>query len=74
MTSVLRILTKLQKKNKRYNRKRFAENTIAVISFLFILWVCASWINVLAHNDPDRGDRKYAPNNVFVMMDEKISK
>lgn len=48
--------------------KKFIGNTIVIISFLFLLWVCVSWINVLAHNDPHRGDQKYAPGNVFVVM------
>jgi len=54
--------------------KKFIGNTIAIISFLFLLWVCVSWINVLAHNDPHRGDQKYAPGNVFVVMTKGYEK
>lgn len=59
---------------KMHNRKkrltRAIGNAITIISFLFILWIVASWMNVLAHNDPWKGDRKYAPNNAFVVLEQ----
>lgn len=48
--------------------KKFIGNTIAILSFLFLLWMCVSWVDVLAHNDPWKGNQKYEPNNVFTMM------
>lgn len=47
--------------------KKVIENTIIVISFLFFLWIFASWANVLAHN---MTDQKFAPNNFFVIITE----
>ena len=54
--------------------KRFIGNAIAVISFLFLLWIVASWINILAHNNPYSGDQKYAPNNIFVILTKECEK
>lgn len=35
-----------------------------------IMWILASWIDVLMHNDPLTGDRRYNPANAFVIMTE----
>lgn len=59
--------------NRKKRLTRAIGNVITIISFLFILWIVASWMNVLAHNDPWRGSGKYAPNNAFVVL-EKICK
>ena len=47
--------------------KKNIGNAITVISFLFILWIFASWANVLAHN---MTDQKFASNNFFVIITE----
>lgn len=49
---------------------RITGNLITILSILFLIWIIASWMNVLAHNDPWRGDKKYAPNNAFVMLEK----
>ena len=33
-----------------------------------IVWILASWIDVLMHNDPLTGDHDYMPANAFVLM------
>ena len=35
-----------------------------------IVCMLASWIDVLMHNDPLTGDRRYNPANAFVIMME----
>lgn len=47
--------------------KKVIGSTITIVSFLFILWIFASWANVLAHN---MTDQKFAPNNFFVIITE----
>lgn len=49
--------------------QKVAGNVIIVVCILFEIWIAASWMNVLAHNDPWRGDKKYAPNNAFVLIE-----
>lgn len=49
--------------------RKVGENVIIVACILFEIWIAASWMNVLAHNDPWNGDKKYAPNNAFVLIE-----
>ena len=44
---------------------RFA---IYAIYIGLIVWMLASWIDVLMHNDPLTGNRGYMPANAFVVM------
>lgn len=44
------------------------KNLCAVIGVLLIAWLLVSWVDVLGHNDPVTGDKKYMPGNAFVIM------
>lgn len=55
--------------NFRKKAWKVVGNIIVVVCILFEIWIAASWMNVLAHNDPWRGDKKYAPNNIFVLIE-----
>ena len=41
------------KTKKRYEIKSYIEFTFYALAILFIIWVIASWINVITHNTTD---------------------
>lgn len=41
------------KTKKRYEIKSYIEFTFYALAILFIIWVIASWINVVTHNTTD---------------------
>lgn len=54
------------KKPKKYEWKSYLIFTAYVIMILCILWVIASWINVVAHNHTDCNYWVFNFFNIFV--------
>lgn len=46
--------------------------TAVMLVVMIVMWFVASWMNVLAHNDPFDGDYRYAPWNVITLTTEII--
>lgn len=49
----------------RLHRKKVAKNVILILSTLLIVWVVASYINVIMHNGTDQ---IYASWNIFQIL------
>lgn len=47
------------------------KNLILMLAVMFLLWILASWIDIVAHNDPWRGSHEYMPGNAFVLLTQK---
>lgn len=45
-------------------------NAFAAASVVLLVWLVASWADVLMHNDPITGDAAYWRGNAIVMMTE----
>lgn len=56
------------KTKKRYEIKSYLEFTFYALAILFIIWVIASWINVVTHNTTDC---EYWVFNFFRLFDRR---
>lgn len=45
-------------------------NAFAAAGVVLLIWLAASWADVLMHNDPITGDAAYWRGNAIVMMTE----
>ena len=48
--------------------KKMAYSIAMGLSLACMVWIGASWINVLMHNNPVLGDYLYAPWNFFLLI------
>lgn len=47
---------------------RFFKKIVCLMGIAVTVWLLASWVDVLLHNDPVYGDKQYMPSNAIVMM------
>lgn len=47
---------------------RFFKKIVCLMGIAVTVWLLASWVDVLLHNDPVYGDKQYMPGNAIVMM------
>lgn len=50
--------------------QKIIENALLIVSAALLIWMAASWADVLLHNDPWSGDFQYAAWNIFKILEE----
>lgn len=45
-------------------------STMIVLGIVLFVWLFASWVDVITHNDPFTGDHKYQTWNAIVVFTE----
>ena len=47
---------------------RFIRNAAVLAGAILIVWIMASWVDILLHNDPITGNKEYWAYNAFVLI------
>lgn len=45
-------------------------STVIVLGIVLFVWLFASWVDVITHNDPFAGENNYQPWNLIVVFTE----
>lgn len=49
---------------------RILKGIVYISVFVLIAWMAVSWVDVLLHNDPVYGDKRYMSGNAIVLLVE----
>lgn len=52
---------------------RFLKKIICLMGIAVTVWLMASWVDVLMHNDPITGDAAYWRGNAIVMLVDLVN-
>lgn len=52
---------------------RFLKKIVCLVGIAVTVWLMASWVDVLMHNDPIYGDKQYMPGNAIVLLVDLVN-